>query len=214
MFDAKQAIEKMGAAGMTLAVEGDRLVLDYQIPPTNGQCQWIKDHKPELVAELKAREGIAETVPEFGGQTASTPEPVYHGFTLANLQAKAHPDEWAEVRDNPEALRIFALSLLEGRQMAACVVPERFTKLARCNMCGVVHVPSTWTTERVKHDLGLYGADAWDECPICPWCRQRNQGRDYPKPCPTDRDGKRWPRPIAWQGVDERGTAKTDGSTV
>ena len=93
---------------------------------------------------------VAETEP--AGNRATK----YHGFTLEDLEAEAHADEWAEVKDNPEALAVFALSLLEGRQMAACVVPERFTKLARCQGCGAVMVPATWPTERVKHELGLY----------------------------------------------------------
>ncbi len=179
-------LETLERKGVHLSLDGGDLCFRVPGRLSSGQRQWLKNHKPELVAELKAREG--------------TPEHVYYGFTLADLQAKAHPDEWAEVRDNLKALRVFALSLLEGRQMAACVTPERFTKLARCKGCGVVHVPATWPTERVKYELGLYAKQTWDECPTCPWCRQRNQGKDYPKPRPTDRDGKRWPRPIAWQG--------------
>jgi hypothetical protein len=107
----------------------------------------------------------------------------YHGFTLADLEAEAHADEWSEAKDRPDALKAFALALLEGRQQDAGIVPDRFTKLARCQGCGAVMVPAGWPTKRVKARLGWVATETWEECAGCPWCRLRLSGKAYPKPC-------------------------------
>jgi hypothetical protein len=131
-------------------------------------------------------------------------QPTYHGHGLADLQAAAHPDEWAEIKDKPDVLEVFARSLLERRQIEARVVPERFTKLARCSGCGAVYVPETWPTERRDTRLGEYAVETWDEAESCPWCYLRMQGRRYPKVHPADEHGHPRPRPITWQGKEER----------
>jgi hypothetical protein len=55
----------------------------------------------------------------------------YHGFTLAELESEAHPDEWMEVKDYPPALEL----IQEG------IRPERWTGTATCAQCGKVPVP-------------------------------------------------------------------------
>jgi hypothetical protein len=39
-----------------------------------------------------------------------------NNFTLAELKAETHPDEWEEVKGDPAALQAFALALQESRQ--------------------------------------------------------------------------------------------------
>jgi len=67
-----------------------------------------------------------------------------HGFTLAELETEAHPDEWAQIRDNPAAVQTFALMLREEAQIAVGVCPERWTGTATCRRCGPVPVAPCW----------------------------------------------------------------------
>jgi hypothetical protein len=152
--------------------------------------EWLRTHKATLLAELTV---VPPPPTDENGSVASR---TYHGYTLVDLRAAAHPDEWAEINDKPEVLEVFARSLLERRQIEAGVVPERFTKLARCSGCGAVMVPATWPTERRQTRLGEYAAvEIWDEAVSCPWCRLRIQGKPYPRVHPEDEQGLPLPRP-------------------
>jgi hypothetical protein len=143
-------------------------------------------------------------------ENSSTPlADIFHGFSLSDLQAECHADEWPDVRDNPKALAAFALALLEDRQIQAGVKPERFMTLMYCPGCGVVPLPTTWPSN------GLYEALSIPQVNGCRWCGNRITGKHYPKAyplAPNDYDGRqngRWPysedcRPIAWQGRTER----------
>lgn len=129
----------------------------------------------------------------------------FHGFTLADLQKAAHPDEWPDIKDNPAALECFALALLEGRQIQAGVKPERFTQPMYCPGCGVVPMPPTWPTTGEYAPLGIPRVNS------CRWCDNRLEGRRYPKLYPVkpdhwnERENGAWPysperRPVIWQG--------------
>lgn len=64
-----------------------------------------------------------------------------HGYTLAELEEAAHPDEWQEVKGNTEVIEAFALSLREGQQASEGTPPERWTGEATCRRCGTISVP-------------------------------------------------------------------------
>lgn len=72
---------------------------------------------------------------EHSGCTATHP---------GRAEREAHPDEWVEIRDNPQAVAAFALMLREATQLAAGVCPERWTGIATCRRCGPVPVAPCW----------------------------------------------------------------------
>jgi hypothetical protein len=84
----------------------------------------------------------------LGGGTVSVPARTarvartgrLHGYTLADLQTEAHPDEWNAVKDDPQALEAFALTLRESTQVRQGIRPERWTGTATCDRCGPVPV--------------------------------------------------------------------------
>lgn len=84
-----------------------------------------------------------------------------YGFTLAQLELEARED-WEDIRHRPEAMRQFALALLEDQQIRAGIVPERWTGTATCAKCGEVWVP--------PHLAGWKMAG-------CRWCSVRRAGR-------------------------------------
>jgi hypothetical protein len=145
----------------------------------------------------------------FQKNAVNDAEPIFHGFTLADLQAEAHPDEWLDIRDNPKALAAFALALLEDRQIQAGIRPERFTRPVYCPGCGVVYLPQSWPSSGHYEPLEIPQVNG------CRWCANRLEGRPYPKAYPLPPNGfdsrqeGRWPfspdcRPLVWQGSAER----------
>jgi hypothetical protein len=195
----EQTITELRERGVILSRNGDRLHVDAPKGVVTPELrEMLVRYKVDLLDVLTTMR-----IPATAADRAETPK-TFHGYTLADLHAAAHPDEWAEVKDMPETLEVFARSLLERRQIEAGVVPERFTKLARCSGCGAVMVPATWPTERRQTRLGQYAVETWDEATSCPWCRLRVEGRHYPRVHPADEHGRPLPRPITWQGKEER----------
>jgi hypothetical protein len=180
--------------GLSIRLDGENLKISGNLARLSDTLKaQISEHKPELLALLAANES----------------KPFYHGFTLADLQAEAHPDEWPDIRDNPKALAAFALALLEDRQIQAGIRPERFTALVYCPGCGVVPMPPSWPNSNHYSALDIPQVNG------CRWCVNRLEGRQYPNPYPLAPNGYdsrqegRWPyseqcRPLVWQGEDER----------
>lgn len=52
------ALDRMAAAGVTVEIDGEDLLVDGDL--TEEQTQWLRAHKQELLAELGSREGAAE----------------------------------------------------------------------------------------------------------------------------------------------------------
>ena len=128
----------------------------------------IEEERSDLEYEAGMRRAEAEDAARtLGGR------PNLHGFTLTALQAVITPEEWDEIKHHPEAVEVFARTLLEWRHMNAGVVPDRFTTLARCHGCGAVMVPLDWPTEHRGTQLTDYAIDGWREAENCRWCRLR-----------------------------------------
>ena len=94
-----------------------------------------------------------------------SPEPTYHGFTLAELEAEA-ADDWQEIQHDPGQLEAFAHALKTTRTRQRGERPDHYTKAVECAVCGPV-----WL---------------WDGAPDkvqgCPWCL--NSGH-IPRPGPV-----------------------------
>jgi hypothetical protein len=193
-MSAERLLTTIADAGLSIRIDGENLKISGDLARLSDTLkEQISEHKPDLLELLAAN--------DFAVQ--------YHGFTLADLQAEAHPDEWPDIRDNPKALSAFALALVEDRQIQAGIRPQRFTALMYCSGCGVVPMPPTWPT------IGDYEALDIPQVNGCRWCGNRLEGRHYPKAYPLPPDGfdqreeGRWPyspdcRPLVWQGSAER----------
>ncbi len=81
------------------------------------------------------------------------------GFTLADLEQEAYPDEWRQAKDNEAALKTFALMLHESQQVSNGKCPDRWTGRATCSRCGSIAVAPF-----------LDGASLSG----CRWCRSRD----------------------------------------
>jgi hypothetical protein len=128
----------------TLKVAGDCKAVNRWLPT-------LRQHKAEILEAIR--------------------NPDLHGFTLAELEAEANPDEWREVKDNPAALEAFALALREAHQVKQGIVPERWTGRATCAHCGPVVVPP------FMNGLSLIS---------CRWCRRRAARESSIRSVPTD----------------------------
>ena len=76
-MDAATAIHKMQTAGFRLAIVDARLLVDPGDRLTEAQCAFIRDHKPEIVAALRAETLDASSTSDH---TAANDD---HGNTLA-----------------------------------------------------------------------------------------------------------------------------------
>ncbi len=54
MGDMSQAISRLSVAGVSLHSNGKKLVVESDSPLTNEQREYIKGHKPEILAALQA----------------------------------------------------------------------------------------------------------------------------------------------------------------
>lgn len=92
-------------------------------------------------------------------------ETIYHGFTLAELEAEAAYD-WQDIQHDPEQLEVFAHAIQTRRMRESGLRPAHYTKAAECTHCGPV-----WLWE-----------DAPDVVMGCPWCFVRVAGKLVPRP--------------------------------
>lgn len=60
-MNAHAYIQKVRAAGFTLAIEGDRLLVSPIENLTADQRQSLSDHKPEIIAALRSSETLLDT---------------------------------------------------------------------------------------------------------------------------------------------------------
>jgi hypothetical protein len=90
-------------------------------------------------------------------------EGTYDGFSVAERQAEAYPDEWAGVKDDPAAPEAFALALVENRQAETLQIEdlsEAFEERAAI----------------LEHEGGLDGAEAEQEAAKMTATLARNRG--------------------------------------
>jgi hypothetical protein len=150
MTDAARLLDTIEAAGLELKADPPFLRVSPRSRLTDELRAEIRDHKPELLALLS--------------------RPRLHGFTLAELERDAG-DDWPAIRNHPEALAQFALSLREARQIEVGIVPRRWSETAECSMgCGTVFAPPWLAGQR------LVG---------CCWCVPRRRGVNLPRPLPS-----------------------------
>lgn len=55
-MDLQQAITRLSAAGVTFHARGERLAVESPHLLTDAQRAWIKDHKSDILAELRKRQ--------------------------------------------------------------------------------------------------------------------------------------------------------------
>ncbi len=77
-----------------------------------------------------------------------------HGYTLAELEALAGPEDWAEAKEDPAMVSAFALALVWQHMRAEGEHPSHYTRTVECARCGPVRL--------------------WEGLPDkvlgCPWC--------------------------------------------
>lgn len=86
-MNAQAYIQKVRAAGFTLAIEGDRLLVSPIENLTAGQRQSLSDHKPEIIAALRSSESILDA---DGG----------HDLAPANDRTTVHVPEYESASGN------------------------------------------------------------------------------------------------------------------
>ena len=123
---------------------------------------------------MKSENGFSlEGLTKLANLANYSPEPTYHGFTLAELEAEA-ADDWQEIQSDPGQLEAFAHALKTTRTRWRGEEPDHYTKAAECAVCGPV-----WLWE-----------GAPDNVQACPWCL--NIG-PVPRPGPVlCRDCSHW----------------------
>ena len=74
-------------------------------------------------------------------------------------------DDWDEVSNDPAQLEVARLWVTEAKQVAAGVIPERYTQTSNCKFCGPVLVCDGYPLKAKN----------------CPWCFNRIKGLQIPK---------------------------------
>ena len=73
-------------------------------------------------------------------------------------------DDWEEVSNDPAQLEVAGLWVIEAKQVANGIIPERYTQTSDCKFCGPVFVCEGYPLKANN----------------CPWCLNRHAGRPIP----------------------------------
>jgi len=84
--------------------------------------------------------------------------------SLEKIREKAG-DDWEEVSDSPDQLKVFADMLAIEDMRRRGIAPDHYTSITRCRHCGPVPI--------------------WEGCSSrvlgCPWCLNRHKGLPIPR---------------------------------
>jgi hypothetical protein len=144
----------------------------------SGELPAWRQAREERAAILEFEAGLSrEQAKAEAARMHPAPE-TWHGFTRAELQARAHPDERADLAADPDALAAFAFALRLQAMRERGERPEHYTRAALCETCGPVWL-FPGEAERVR---------------ACPWCVNTASGLPIPRP-PADPAGAGGPFP-------------------
>ena len=113
-----QALERLTDRGLSVAADGDRLIVAPANRLDDELRAFIRESKPEIMRTLQAAHGIPRTELR----------------ELAGL-------DWPELESDPELLETFALSVSTRRMREQGEVPPDWTATTECVGCGLV---PTW----------------------------------------------------------------------
>ncbi len=174
-MNAVEVLRAARAAGVRVGVLGRSLELDANRAPPDELLEELRRFKPEILALL------SKQAPEFGATVQGSAcdsavesgegvfgETSLNGYTMEQLEDAAGED-WAEIRDDPALLEVFARAVAARLSRERGERPPGWTARSHCARCGPVFL---WP--------GSHG------CVLaCPWCFNRVAGLPIPRPHPV-----------------------------